>query len=203
MAPKAKSPDDDDIDYGATADMHVSDDDASTAEGEDDPAIEVAVAEDEDSSSASSGSDSDDDQEAMDDNDNAEEEESSGEQDDGEEEDEEEYPSNNNIVVDGGDEPCTFDLRNLLAFNAHPIDTAALYAAPLKNDSVNKQPTPGRVTIPSVITVDEKHLYQKAEAGCQQLIAALWQLPTERSDAGPMVKLPSTDDSRVPRALVC
>jgi Ribosome biogenesis regulatory protein (RRS1) len=204
MARNANPPDDDDIDYGATADMHASDDDDSTAEEEDDPAIEVAVAEDggdDEEEEASSGSDSDDDQEAIDDNDN-EEEEGSGEQDDDEEEDEEEYPSNNNIVVDGGDEPCTFDLRNLLAFNAHPIDTAALYAAP-KNGSVDKQPTPERVTIPSVIAVDEKHLYQKAEAGCQQLIAALWQLPTERSDAGPMVKLPSTDDSRVPRALVC
>jgi hypothetical protein len=199
---KAKAPEEDEIDYGATADMHASDDDTSMAEGEDAAAIEGAGdAEDDSSSDEDEDRVEANDEDQADDIDEHEEEGSSGGEEDGEEE-EEEYLSNHNIVVDGGDEPCTFDLRNLLAFNAHPIDAAVLYAAQNGKNS-KQQPTTGRVTIPSMVAVDEKHLYRKAEAGCQQLIAALWQLPTERSDAGPMVKLPTTDDSRVPRALVC
>jgi len=96
-------------------------------------------------------------------------------------------------------EPCTFDLRNLLAVNTHQINTKTLYSTTkTKNESV---------TIPSMqilanLNVDEEQLLEKATDGCTQLIAALWQLPTERSSAGPMVHLPSFDDSRIPRALV-
>ena len=96
-------------------------------------------------------------------------------------------------------EPCTFDLRNLLAVNTHQINTKALYSTiKTKNEFV---------TIPSMqvlanINVDEEQLLEKATDGCTQLIAALWQLPTERSSAGPRVQLPSFDDSRIPRALV-
>lgn len=190
------------VDYGAAADMHASD--------SDDEAEEEVLTE--------SSRKKENQQYEDDDDDDAEEEEERFEnvnEDDNntssssveeyvEEinlEDEEEVHSNpnnhnNTIVVDGGDEPCTFDLRNLLAFNAHPIDTALLYNAA-------KKPEGERATIPSQVSVDERHLYKKALDGCQQLIAALWQLPTERSDAGPMVRLPANDDSRVPRALVC
>ena len=97
-------------------------------------------------------------------------------------------------------EPCTFDLRNLMAMNAHQINTKELYST-----------TKGRtesVTIPAMqvlanLSVDEEQLLEKATDGCAQLIATLWQLPKERSSAGPMVHLPSTDESRIPRALVC
>lgn len=111
------------------------------------------------------------------------------------------------IAAAGGesDEPCTFDLRNLLGVSSHPIDVASLY------DSKQQQlppPPPNNVcanaaTIPaSFYTVNEDYLLKKAEAGCNQIIAALWLLPIERSDAGPMVQLPSFDDSKIPRALV-
>lgn len=96
-------------------------------------------------------------------------------------------------------EPCTFDLRNLLAVNAHQINTKMLYStAKGENESV---------TIPSIqilenIMVDEEQLIEKATDGCTQLIAGLWQLPTERSSVGTMVHLPSFDDTRIPRALV-
>mgnify|MGYP005853256527 CR=1 FL=1 len=96
-------------------------------------------------------------------------------------------------------EPCTFDLRNLLAANAHQINTKTLYSTTkMKSESV---------TIPSMqilanLNVDEEQLLEKATDGCTQLSAALWQLPTERSSAGPLVHLPSFDDSRIPRALV-
>lgn len=174
---------DDEIDYGAVADIHAGDDEV---EDEVEPS-KNQINEDEDNDIDDGESSSSVDEDLDEDAEEHIEDES--------EEDNEVYPSNN-VVVDGGDEPCTFDLRNLLAFNAHAIDTAVLYAA---NKKLNRE----RATIPSQISVDESHLYRKAQAGCKQLIAALWQLPTERSDVGPMVKLPANDDSRVPRALVC
>lgn len=98
-------------------------------------------------------------------------------------------------------EPCTFDLRNLLAMNAHQINTKTLYS------NTTKARTEPSVAIPAMqllanITVNEEELLEKATDGCTQLIAALWQLPKERSSAGPMVLLPSSDESRIPRALV-
>jgi hypothetical protein len=145
----------DEVDYGAVADMHADDDDEAIMEEREDTAIETEDADiDDDESASSSGSDSD--QVIIEEV----EEESSGEEDDS---DEANFPSNN-VVVDGGDEPCTFDLRNLLAVNAHPVDTAVLYAH--KNQ---QQTGKDRVTIPSVVAVDEKHLFLKAEAGCQQV----------------------------------
>jgi hypothetical protein len=96
-------------------------------------------------------------------------------------------------------EPCTFDLRNLLALNAHQVDAKALYKG--------KPKAAPAVTIPASqnlvgINVNEELLLEAATDGCSQLIAALWQLPIERSSAGPMVQLPTFDESRLPRSLV-
>lgn len=97
-------------------------------------------------------------------------------------------------------ESCTFDLRNLLAMNTHQIDATSLYTKKKKQSSEEK------VTIPATealdVVVNEKYLLEKATDGCTQLISAIWQLPVERSDAGPKVTLPSFDESRIPRALV-
>jgi hypothetical protein len=97
-------------------------------------------------------------------------------------------------------EPCTFDLRNLLALNAHQVDSKALYKGKPKSEPA--------VTIPASqtlvgVNVNEDLLLEAATDGCSQLIAALWQLPIERSSAGPMVQLPTFDESRIPRSLVC
>ena len=104
--------------------------------------------------------------------------------------------------VSSNGEPCTFDLRNLLAINAHQVDIKSIYQKP-----ANSKPDMDKTTISltpafDFARVDEAYLLQKASDGCAQIVEALWQLPKEKSDAGAMVRLPMQDDSRVPRALV-
>lgn len=97
-------------------------------------------------------------------------------------------------------EQCTFDLRNLVAVNSHQLDATSLYSSTKKNKAKEDG-----ITIPltaSGIQVDEDQLLEKAQDGCAQLIRALWQLPMESSDAGPMVTLPSYQEIKIPRALV-
>jgi hypothetical protein len=105
-------------------------------------------------------------------------------------------------------EACTFDLRNLLAMNTHQVDTVALYKQPPKmnkalsgdDDDDGKTITIPGDSMPAVANDDA--LLRMATDGCRQLIAALWQLPVERSDAGPLVTLPGYEEVRIPRALV-
>ena len=52
------------------------------------------------------------------------------------------------------------------------------------------------------LVTNEELLLEKAIDGCIQLITVLWQLPIERSDARPLVKLPTFVESRIPHALV-
>lgn len=99
-----------------------------------------------------------------------------------------------------GTDRCTFDLRNILAVNSHQIAFSSLY----KNE---KTSTLGdEIAIPlndfHGFQVDEEFLLSEASRGCTQLVRALWQLPTERSDAGPLVQLPGYDEMKIPRALV-
>jgi hypothetical protein len=118
---------------------------------------------------------------------------------DGDEQDEGVARRDTQPVTSRGDgEQCTFDLRNLLAVNTHQISTASLYK---KSNQAEED-----ITIPMDkehgLDVDEEYLLARASEGCAQLVHALWQLPTERSDAGPMVNLPSYDEIPIPRALV-
>ena len=96
-------------------------------------------------------------------------------------------------------EPCTFDLRNLLALNSHQINAKTLYNTK-KHQS--KQGVETILMSDQFPRVDEQYLESKAFDGCSQLVHALWQLPKEKSDVGTMIKLPAFDDSRIPRALV-
>ena len=121
-----------------------------------------------------------------DDNDDSSVEEEQEEEDEDEDDDSEEEsnapargPTSSSSRTE---DPCTLDLRNLLALSAHPIDPSVLYDA--KHEKVN-----------------DKFLLQTAQEGCNQLLRSLWQLPVERSDAGPLVLLPGTDESKIPRAL--
>ena len=100
--------------------------------------------------------------------------------------------------VSANGEPCTFDLRNLMAMNAHQLNAKALYSSNQEYDKVSIE-LPEKMKAFAV--VDEAYLLRKATDGCSQLIEALWQLPQEKSDAGTMVRLPLHDDSRIPRAL--
>lgn len=185
------------VDYAATADMLASDAEEDSASedfqerigGEsDDESPEKENSDDESVEEQEDMNVSDDD----DDTDNDEGENSDEEMDDDDRETS--RPINNDIRVPG-DEPCTFDLRNLLGVSSHPIDSSSLYDPRKKNADVS-------ATIPLCYAVNEHYLLKKAEAGCNQIISALWQLPIVRSDAGPMVQLPSFDDSKIPRALV-
>jgi hypothetical protein len=121
------------------------------------------------------------------------------EEDDDDEEMEDDEPVEIKPMASATGEQCTFDLYNLLALNTHQVDIAKLYSKP-KKSSIDED-----VTIPAEnmpVTVDEAHLLEKATDGCMQLINALWQLPTERSDAGPLVVLPGYSESKLPRQLV-
>jgi regulator of ribosome biosynthesis len=94
-------------------------------------------------------------------------------------------------------EQCSFDLRNLMAINSHQISTSELYSEKKKQD-VEEITLSGENM---ELKINEEYLLDKAADGCAQLIGALWQLPIERSDAGPLAFLPSFDDSKIPRAL--
>ena len=96
----------------------------------------------------------------------------------------------------------TFDLRKLLAINSDQIPRSVLYG----KDETKTTSNGKSITIPlddsQGQTVNEDFLLSRATEGCTELIRALWQLPTEQSDAGPLVTLPGYDDIRLPRALV-
>jgi hypothetical protein len=100
-------------------------------------------------------------------------------------------------VVKAGPEQCNFDLRNMTAMNSHQIPASSLYSKERADDSP--------VCIPledEGLMVDEDYLLERASAGCSQLIAAIWQLPTESSDAGPLAALPAYDEIPIPRSMV-
>jgi hypothetical protein len=100
-------------------------------------------------------------------------------------------------VVKTGPEHCNFDLRNMTVMNSHQIPASSLY---VKNGEVSPF-----ICIPDQggMQMNEDFLLERASAGCSQLIAAIWQLPTETSDAGLLAALPGYDEIPIPRAMVC
>jgi hypothetical protein len=177
-------------DYAAAADSFADRTDEDDHEGQDVSSSEESE-EESSHSEEEEGSVGDQAENDEDDDDEVEEE--------GEEEEEEVTARDIEPPKSATGEPCTFDLRNLLAMNAHQINVKQLYS--------NRNPVTEDITIPSMqimatTAVDEALLLTKAVDGCTQLVEALWQLPKEKSDAGPMVVLPSFDDSNIPRALV-
>jgi hypothetical protein len=125
------------------------------------------------------------------------EEESEEEEEEDDDEDAPAGPVTIKPVASATGEQWTFDLRNLLALNSHQVETAKLYSK--KGRSAEEITIPGEKL---QVTIDEAHLLEKAADGCTQLIHALWQLPTERNDAGPLVLLPSYSETLLPRQLV-
>lgn len=98
-----------------------------------------------------------------------------------------------------GPEQCNFDLRNMTAMNSHQIPASSLYQSKRKQgeDSICIPLDQGHKSLQA----NEDFLLDRASAGCTQLIAAIWQLPTETSDAGPLATLPGYDEIPIPRAM--
>lgn len=181
MGRRTKQQQDDDIDYGATADTFASDSE------------EEIHSDDESENSVEEQDESEDSPQVEEGHDDEEEEEENDDDDD----EEEERATNDVITESAFGEPCTFDLRNLLAMSAHQVNAQKLYVSKTKDTSNDEL-----LTIAGGIDgVSENYLLQKATDGCTQLIAALWQLPIDRTDAGPLATLPAYDESNVPRAL--
>jgi hypothetical protein len=112
--------------------------------------------------------------------------------------------NNNPNTISQATETYTFDLRNVLAVGTDQLATSSLYNNNISSRKMNAT-SDATISIPltdSGLAVNEEFLLQTATSGCTQLIRALWQLPTEQSDAGPLVTLPSYDEIRLPRALV-
>ena len=219
MGKAKKSSEKDEINYAAAADYH--------AEREDDDA-EAGISSVEENNNDAGESDNsqvtDDNKSDLDDNDeeeasddeamNDEDEEEASDDEDEVDDDASDYEDDDDnknknqastlstplVVSSDIGEPCTFDLRNLVAMNTHQLSSEQLYTS--KESSHTDEA--GTVTIPfdGQHRPNEEYLLSKAIDGCSQLIRALWQLPVERSDAGPLVILPSHDESRIPRALV-
>jgi hypothetical protein len=202
---KSKNVEEEEVDYAAVADQFadLSDHD-SVEEGDDDDDDdendESASGDSGDSNDENENSGSDDDKEDSEDHDDSEEHDDSEgdeEDDDGEEDNIARKITTNSFA---GPEPCSFDMHNLLAINSHQMDTSKMYIK--KAGKYNDEED---ITIPPEsleLAVNEKYLLEKAASGCTQLIAALWQLPIESSDVGPMVSLPIHDGSKIPRQLV-
>mmetsp|Transcript_9754 Transcript_9754/g.21980 ORF Transcript_9754/g.21980 Transcript_9754/m.21980 type:complete len:474 (+) Transcript_9754:86-1507(+) len=156
-------------------------------------------------SSDESASASDAEQMSVDSSNENDDDEESAEDDDM---DDDERPTNNDTSnnTSNGDEQCTFDLTNLLAFNTHQVNAAELYQPKGRPNSewYNESllPTITAVNSNQLPNVNEAFLLAKAAEGTTQLLQELWKLPTEKTDVGPKAKLPnSTAETTLPRSL--
>ena len=132
------------------------------------------------------------------------EDEDSDSEEEGDDDDDEDAPDSEPVTIkplpSATGEQCTFDLLNLLALNSHQVEIVRLYAQKTKTTEDEKVTIPGEAM---PVEINEELLLEKATDGCTQLIHALWQLPTERSDAGPLIVLPGFSETKLPRQLVC
>jgi hypothetical protein len=108
-------------------------------------------------------------------------------------------------------EPYVFDLRNMLAISTDQLLIGSLYDTKNTKKSKTANNNKSEEEIPLdpkynrgnlSVQIDEEYLLSKATVGCTQLVRALWQLPTEQSDAGPLITLPTYDEIKLPRAMV-
>jgi len=97
-----------------------------------------------------------------------------------------------------GKEMCTFDVRNLLAMNSHQVDDVALHR---KVKGVNVKDDDLTIGAGADRKANEAYILTLANEGCSQLLASLWKLETERTDAGPIASLPSYYTVPTPREM--
>jgi len=110
----------------------------------------------------------------------------------------------NTVPSSGATEQCTFDLGNLLAHNTHQLNPAQVYNRKSNNSKLDKtwySSTTIEGDARQLPKVNEDLLLRKAAEGTTQLLRELWKLPSEKTDVGPMAKLPS-EETKLPRALV-
>ena len=195
-----------DLDYAKAADAVANDesnaeDDDTPEEDVDDENTDQGESDEEESVDEKNGDEGDESEEHDDEeDDDDDDDEDDGDDDDGDDDEQTpEAPVQIKPLVSACGEQVTLDLRNLLAINSHQVNPSTLYSNK-KINTVNQDIT----ILPEALKVhvNEDHLLDKATDGCAQLVSALWQLPTERSDAGPLITLPSYCETRLPRTLV-
>jgi len=174
--PEPESSDEDEVDLETMEKMVDSDSEATSEE-------DVAVDQEEEASSEEDGEDESENESESD----VEMKSSEDEQEDDDED-----------VAIGGDEKCNIDLRNLIAFNTHQVNHNELFK---KESKVDNEDTT-TIIVNGMKIANEEHLLEKANEGCSQLLAGLWKLDTEKTDAGPLAILPSYFETKTPRALV-
>lgn len=172
---------------------------AKREEPEDEESSDNEVVQQKESDEEMSEEDKSEEESSDDDGDSDDDNDENDESEDDEEMEEGAGPVEIKPVASANGEQCTFDLYNLMAINSHQVDVSKLYSKK-KKKQVDENITIGAETM--TVTVNEDHLLEKATDGCMQLINSLWQLPTERSDAGPLVHLPGFSETKLPRQLV-
>lgn len=173
-------------------------------ETESEPEPEIGKSESDDNVEENkSGDSSDDDSESGNENDDvdalfkgsgAQDDEGDDDEDSDADEESENIPT---LAANKATDECTFDLRNMTAMNTHQIPTSSLHSKKAPKDQILTIALEGQD-----LQVDESFLLKEASASCKQLIAAIWQLPTESSDAGPLASLPTYEEVRIPRSMV-
>eukprot|EP00592_Proboscia_alata_P015384 CAMPEP_0194395510 /NCGR_PEP_ID=MMETSP0174-20130528/124465_1 /TAXON_ID=216777 /ORGANISM="Proboscia alata, Strain PI-D3" /LENGTH=499 /DNA_ID=CAMNT_0039191457 /DNA_START=39 /DNA_END=1538 /DNA_ORIENTATION=- len=102
-------------------------------------------------------------------------------------------------------ERCTFDLKNLLSHNNHQVDDTKLYSSttPMEPEQGDVQSSTHIKKILGCQVVEEDYLMQKSSDACQQLIAAIWNLPRLKANktGEPLAVLPQRSEMILPRAL--
>jgi len=175
----------------------VEDEEASTSSEE----VANGESSSSDASMSDGGEQSDGEDASMDDASNSDEESVEGKAD-----------SSSPIITSDNNEQCTFDLANLLAINTHQVNAAELYGKNAVNSIKEihrewysmSEPTisaaDNAATSQLLPPVNESLLLAKAAEGTTQLLRELWKLQTEKTDVGPLAKLPSVE-TKLPRSL--